>query len=253
MTHEDALRKAMSCLRLAKSSNPAEAALAAAKAQEIIDKFKLDVTGLDYESNDRAHDAEPIQNFSDDPIADGSQNESRWTLMLASTIAKVNGCRVYYSTKMNKGYRVSIVGKATDVSTARYVFSFIKQQVDALCKAAGAGHSGTWKRHYCIGVVDTVRSRLLAQQKETFDAARKEHSVNPLALVRVNNAIAKIERQAEAVQKWMDDQLKLGKGRGCSLNLNAGGNGLEAGRRDGHKVQFTAARAGIGSGVRQLN
>ena len=74
-----------------------------------------------------------------------------------------------------------------------------------------------------------------------------------MALVRVNNAIAKIERQAEAVQKWMDDQLKLGKGRRGRLDAFAGGNGLEAGRRDGHKVQFTSARAGIGSGVRQLN
>jgi len=254
MNHEEALRKAMACLRLSKSANPNEAALAASKAQEIIDKFKLDVTGMDYEAEERLRDAEPIVDFGGDPLDDGTEREKRWALSLASVVARVNQCRVYYAGKFDHGRRISIVGRPSDVQTARYVFAFIKRQVLELAKDACAGHSGTYWRHYCIGVVDTVGQRLRDQQLKTFGEERSRHAANPMALVKVNGAIVKLERKLEAVDKWFDDARKNNRLR----NGHSGGGlsysgGRSEGQRDGHKVRLTQARAGIGIGTKQLN
>jgi hypothetical protein len=61
MTYEEALRKAAACLRLSKSSNQAEAALAAAKAQEIMDKYQISAEVLKLDQPKEAD--EPVMDF----------------------------------------------------------------------------------------------------------------------------------------------------------------------------------------------
>ena len=64
MTLEEAMRKAMACLRLAeRGGTPEESALAAAKAQEIITRYGLDVSSADYEQGQKEKDEEPIKDF----------------------------------------------------------------------------------------------------------------------------------------------------------------------------------------------
>lgn len=65
MTHE-ALAKAAKLLRLAQSSNPHEASLAAAKAQDIMDRFKL--SGADIQL-DGSKPAENVMHCPQDPRA----------------------------------------------------------------------------------------------------------------------------------------------------------------------------------------
>src|SRR5215472_13049576 len=107
MTHEEAIRKAMACLKLAQSSNPNEAALAAAKAQEIIERYKLDVTGLDYDSEQvKKDDSEPVKDFGfSDPLENTDYGSRIWSLRLASVVSRVNQTRIVYNDT-GKGYHI---------------------------------------------------------------------------------------------------------------------------------------------------
>lgn len=254
MTQEDAIRKAMACLRLAKSSNPHEAALAAAKAQEIITAHKLDISGLDYENQQKTEDNEPIMDFSNDPLEVTGDRDRIWSLRLASVIARNNQCRVYYADLSqdgrNKSYRISIVGRPGDVQTVRYVHSYLKSEVMRLINDNTKGNSAGYKQQYGIGVVDAISRKLSSEFASQVAAKRAESAVNPLALVRVNNAVARIEARGSAVEKFMAEKLNLRKGRSGGGATSMNGNAARAaGRRDGANVRFTQARGSVGRGV----
>lgn len=252
MTHEEALRKAMACLRLAKSGNENEAALAAAKAQEIIDRYKLDVTGLDYDQQEQKRDDEPIQDYGhSDQLDETNGWMTRWYLMLASVVARSNQCRVYYGQKQGYGVRIFIVGRPSDVSAVRYLHSLLKSEVTRLASDACKGHSDTYRRQYCLGVVDTINARLHKQHEEMAQSLRREHANNNMALIRVDKALVRMQERDEAVVTWMKSNLRLGNGRSEQTRTYTGGR--EHGQRDGHKVRISSAKGGIGAGVRQLN
>jgi len=255
MNQEDAIRKAMACLRLAKSSNQAEAALAAAKAQEIMERFKLNIDDLDFDANQVKENNEPIKDFNDDPLENTGDADRKWSLRLASTVARNNLCRVYYSNmgsceERNKSYRISIVGRPSDVSTVRYIYSYLKGEVARLMNENCKGNSRSYKVNYCFGVVDAIDAKLHEQKNKTQSEVKAEHANNPLALVRVNNAIARMEKQDAEVAVWMKSNLHLRKSSGSGMPNSATRMTARAhGQRDGKNVRFTSAKAGLGRGV----
>lgn len=252
MTQEDAIRKAMACLRLAKSSNQAEAALAASKAQEIIDRFKLDVNALDYDANVVKESNEPIQDFGGDPLEHADNVTRRWSMYLGSAVARANGCSLLYTDLRNKqGFVLTLVGRPSDVSTVRYIYSYLKSEVLRLKVDNTKGNSAVYKDQYCKGVVDTICQRLRAQRQETQAAVKAENANNPLALVRVNSAIARLEKHDQSIAKFIEDKYKkLGKGRsGGGASSPDAMSARAHGQRDGKNVRFTSAKAGLGRGV----
>jgi hypothetical protein len=140
------------------------------------------------------------------------------------------------------------------VQTVRYLYAYFKSQVLELCDRNTAGNSGTYKNHYRIGVVDAIREKLQAQKQKTYADLRAEHAANSMALVRVNNAIAKQERRLVDVddvikRMFSDGELCSGTNSGYA---NGSTGGREHGQRDGRNVRMTSARAGIGRGVSGL-
>lgn len=243
MTQDEALRKAMACLRLAESSNPNEAALAAAKAQEIIDRYQLDVSSFDYDAQQKKRDDEPIKNFETDPLDDVEGINVKWAGVLALHVAKNNQCRVYLHGKMLK-----IIGRASDVSSVRYMYSFLKEEVKRLRKENAAGHSGPYMNQFAHGVVDTIAAKLKQQREATFNAVKAEQANNNLALVRVNNAVAKIKERMQAVDKYVEENMRFRKVR-ASPGGYAGMGGREHGREEGCKVRLGGAKGAVGRGV----
>lgn len=247
MTQDEALRKAMACLRLAKSSNPNEAALAAAKAQEIIDRYQLDVSSLDYDAQQKKRDDEPIKNFESDPLDDVEGINVKWAGVLAVHVARNNQCRVYLQDGL-RGKVLKIIGRASDVSAVRYMYSFLKEEVKRLRKENAAGHSGPYMNQFAHGVVDTIAAKLKQQREATFNAVKAEQANNNLALVRVNNAVAKIKERMQAVDKFVEENMRFRKSR-ASTSSYAGMGGREHGRKEGHKVRLGGAKGAVGRGV----
>lgn len=229
--------KAVKLLRLATSSNPNEAALAASRAQEIIDRYKLGALSLEY---DNMAPAEPIKDFGFDPLDPESKQHATWRSRLASAIAKNNQCKVYLKHEGSIG----IIGRPTDVSSVRYLFSWMLREVENLTARDCAGCGRTYANNYRIGVVETVSARLAKQHEETQAAVKAEAAAdtsNPLALIRVNSAIAKLEKQLGEVEAWSKSNMKLRSGG--SVRFRSEPSARDAGRRAGHEVRIRPVRA----------
>ena len=241
MIYEQALRKAISCLKLSQSPNKHEAALAAAKAQEIIDRYNLCIDDIQQGNQPKDVD-EAIKDFGwEDPLHEVCQVDTRWTLRLASTVANLNSCRIYYHTKMSGSAVLKVVGRASDVQTVRYIFSWLEKEVRRITRQECKGNSRRYQIDFRTGVVDTISQKLNEQRTSTFSTVQKE-AVNSMALVRIQSSIAKIEARGIAVDEWMKQNLKL---RESSFRHQADISARRHGQIAGEQIRFTKAKASI--------
>lgn len=250
MTHEEAISKAVRLLKLAQSDNPHEAALAAAKAQEIIDRYKLG--GLSAESELPGSAKEPeeeIRDFEQPLDAATGEKLSRWRVTLASTLAKANQSRIYTSHR-GPTPTIQLVGRPSDVETIRYLYQYLVNEIDRLTKVHAKGNGKTWANNFRYGIVDEIGDRFATQRKETIKDLKTEMqgSMTGSAIVRVDNALVKLEKQGEDVEAWMEDNLKLTMRR-SSHRSDYGAR--EAGRQAGKSIQLGGGK-GLTSGARQL-
>lgn len=242
MTHDEAVSKAVRLLRLAQSDNPHEAALAAAKAQEIIDRYKL--TGITEESSIPVVE-EPIRDF-EAPLDGTTGNMARWRVMLASTLAKANQSRVYTWTDA-RGKSIKIVGRPSDAETIRYLYQYLTREIERLASLHAKGNGKTWANNFRLGIVDEIGDRLREQREATVHAVKQE-TANTSALVRVDQALAKMEKQAGAVADWMKENLKLKK---TYSQTRYDDSARMAGRRAGKSINLGSGRA-MTSGAKAL-
>lgn len=249
MTHEEATSKAIRLLKLTQSDNPHEAALAAAKAQEIIDRYKL--TGLSAESDIPGGAREPeeeIRRFEDPLEVGEGKNLSRWRVTLASTLARANQSRIYTS-----GTAIKIVGRPSDAEAIRYLYQYLVNEVERLTRVHAKGNGKTWANNFRLGIVDEIGDRLAAQRKETIHKMKAEAvgtstRQTGMALVRIDNALAKMEKRGEDVQEWVDENMNLRK---TYARVRSDFGAREAGRQAGKSIQLGGGK-GLTSGARQL-
>lgn len=239
MTHAEALSKIAKLLRLATSNNPAESAAAAAKAQEIMERHKLTAGDLSLP----VESAEPIENFAHDPI---DVKADRWRVYLLSAIAKLNQCKLYLS-----GPKLCLIGRATDVGGARYIYSWLVREVERLASRDCRGCGRTYWNNYRLGAVETVTKRLRETAAQTLATVREEVRDDSRALVLVNqNAALMVQRVAE-VEDWTRTHMKLRAGRRSSASFNP--SARSAGQRAGNEVRLGASAGALGSGQFKLN
>jgi uncharacterized protein DUF2786 len=231
----DVLNKVRKLLRLANSPNPNEAALAAAKAQQLIDEHKLSAALLVEETGVDGPD-EPIENFArkDAPL-DTGQKLDRWRIALAGAVSRANACRIY-----SMGGNIEIVGRPSDVETVRYLFGYLKSETNQLVERDGKGCGRTWRNNYRLGVVDTIQRKLWAEREKFKREATAAVSANTAALVRVNAALARIETKSKEVDTWVKANLKLYSNGRSSARYD--GSAREQGRKAGHSIAINRSK-----------
>lgn len=242
MNHEEAIAKAVKFLKLAQSDNPNEAALAASRAQDIIDRFKLSID-MSVDGVEVERPTEAVKTFEASLYADEGKYLKRWKLTLASVVACANGCRVFF-----QGTSVRLVGHPSDAETVRYLFAWLAGEVDRLTERDAKGNGKSWSTNFRLGIVDTLNRRLQQQKAETVANVREEARVasgpNPHALMRVEKSLQRIEREEKEVDAFMEG-LKLRKSNSrTSYNPSA----REAGRRAGESITFNKSRGALGGG-----
>ncbi len=240
MTYEDALRKVMSCLRLAKSSNPAEAALAASRAQEIMDRYQISMEATQAETP-RATPDEPIQNFDRESVIDACQKDKQWVIQLVKVVGEANGCRTYFRDR-NFGSASFLIGRPSDVQTARYLIGLLAEEVRRLGRENTKGYSVKYRRDFKYGVVIAIQNKFREQWNRTKQEVRAEQAANPLALVRVNQALVKMEDRLAAVKRWEEEQMEYKKSRST---YRASESAKEHGFRMGQTIEISRAKAGL--------
>jgi hypothetical protein len=227
MTEANIISKVQKLLRLSTSSNAHEAALAAAKAQELIDQHNLQSALLELESAAPRNglDDEPIEKFEADRALDRPVRLDRWRAYLAQVVGKANGCSIYLS-----GGAIALVGRPSDAETVRYLYAYLAREVERLTTEQGKGCGKTWRNNFRNGVVDTIARKLDEQHAKFEREARASVADNSMALVRVNQALATVEAKRTSVETWVKTNMKLRSTRSSStLDRGARASGRAAG------------------------
>ncbi len=252
MTHEEAVSKVAKLLRLAQSDNPNEAALAAARAQEIMDRYKLEGITADFDAGGKAEPDEPINiNEPLDPV----QN-STWSQRLAVALASANQCRIYIGLAAVNGTfarRPFIVGRPSDVEAVRYLYNWLKAEVNRLAARDGRGFSAIWKNNFRLGAVDTITRKIRESQAAMRQAMKAEavaDTKNPNALMRVETGLARLEKRSADLDKWIAANMHLkGSARGGHGQSDFGAR--HAGQKAGEEIDISR-KTRLGAAKKQL-
>lgn len=218
----DVVDRVRKLLALASSPNVHEAAAAAARAQALVARHRLE--GL------LAAEAEsPITDGSEAPL-ERARKVRKWRVVLASALAEANGCAAYVA-EVPDGQEIRLAGRAPDREAARALWDWLTERIQWSSATEGAGRSRAWHDAFRIGAVDAVAARLAAGEAELRAALPAE------ALVRVEPAVA--ARRA-AVDRFLAERLRLGKGRSIRVEARA----FAAGRAAGAALPLTPGSGG---------
>lgn len=246
MTRDEAIQKAIKLLRLAKSDNPHEAALAAQRAQEIMDRYEVNQFMLD---DDNEEPVEPIKDFSENgEYLDRCKGKqlATWKNYLSAVVANANGCKTFirwewvvYPSALERGKYVAtlhIVGRTSDAQKVRYIYAFLVKEVNRLVERDGKKRGKTWRNNFRLGVVDTIKKALKEGQQHLATELKKENSGNPMALVKLNNALVRLADREKEVAEWMKDNLDMRKGH--QVNYTSDAYARQAGQRAGKEIDL---------------
>jgi hypothetical protein len=235
----EVLERIKKLLRLA-GNNPSqhEAELAAAKAQELMDRYKIE--SAEVESHGEAKAGESVEGYmAHDPI-DSTGRFSSWRQRLIMVIANCNACvqiiHTVWTTK-GKAKQYRLIGTRTNVEYCRWLYQWVAPQIERLA-GEHKGQGKSWINNFKLGVVDGVGRRLQEQRAESKRAAQGTVSTVALAV---------FDRELTAVKAYYDS-VKAG-----FSNYNAGrsrwnGDARQAGAEAAQRVGLNRP---LNSGVSQ--
>jgi hypothetical protein len=153
-------------LALSSSQNPHEAALAAAKAQELLFRHNLSLSMVEA----------ALEGGSSAYVSDrfDSGGWMHWRLRLLSAVARNNFCRgvSYQGTR-----DVGIVGEPHNVTVVKHLYAFLVREVLRLADLGVKEQHGldeeesrAWKRSFYLGAVRTIAQRLATQRQRDISA-----------------------------------------------------------------------------------
>ncbi|MEZ4238051.1 MAG: DUF2786 domain-containing protein [Myxococcota bacterium] len=212
----DVLDRVKKLLALAGSPNVHEAALAAARAQALITRHRLE-DALRAEAEAEA-EAAAVSDGADVPL-EAARKLRKWRLVLATALAEHNGC-VAYTVDLGHEQQIRLAGHDADREAVRVLWDWLVERVQwaSATAASERPRSRAWHDAFRIGAVEAVIERLRAGPEADLDAA---------ALVVAERALA---RRAEAVERFVAERLGLKPGRGIRIDRRAYAAGRRAGQ-----------------------
>ena len=154
-------------LRLSKSSNPHEAALAAEKAQELMFAYGLSLAQVEAAVEDGPR-------FTLDQIGlGGSIGSISWKRSLFVMVARACFCQALWYPGTAIGMAV---GRRHNVMLVEHLYEYLQRQIQRMAEAdwkriRSPRFSGTtWKLNFCHGAVDIVAYRLMMKRQSLEDS-----------------------------------------------------------------------------------
>lgn len=266
MSEEKIIDKIRKLMTLANSANEHEAALAAARATELMLKHEIEEAQLAVTEG-----AEVIEEVESQSI-DETGSIVPWKGNLCAGLAQSMGCEFYYgSARGGAGHKrhrtYLIIGQEAKRAMIKYMYKYLcaelirladlafrkavlKQRADYISEVKEYKASGldagpapkplsarSWKNGFRLGAATTIWNRLNKQRKETHQEAQEAGQTTALVVVAKN---------ADAVQLWMKKNVKLsGKGRAGTTSSSSG---YGAGREAGKSVGLGGGEKALGQG-----
>ncbi len=211
MTREQAIEKVKKLLSLATSNNPHEAALAARRAQEILIRYELTASMLDVD-DESAVTSTAVDGVGLD-TCDGPR-VSTWRSYLSATVANANGCRTFvrlewHYPSVTQTATIHIVGRPQDADKVRYLYVWVAREINRLLKKYGHRKGKTWRNNFRIGVIDAVKKKLNNTQRRVVEKMRQKHQDNPLALIKLDHAVARLDQRLSDADAYIAEHLDL--------------------------------------------
>lgn len=265
-TYEQALRQVAKLLKLAEHANtsPEEAGNAAAKAQALMTRFKIEwmvaTSAVNIEEPE-----EDVVNFADRGASledEGAAKIARWKGSLAVSVATANQCKAWYCTKLSTSFSngrptttkkatLELIGRPSDADAVRYLYQYLAREVERLTAIHGKGCGATWRNNFRMGVVETIAQKLGEEAKATRAALRTEAATGTtMALVLVDKALAKLDQRAIAVETYGKEKLKLRARSGGQTQYDH--NARSQGREAGKSIKINSAKGGLTGGHKAL-
>jgi hypothetical protein len=204
-------------LALGGSPNEAEAAVAMAKAHDLLTKYNLSIDEVTMEK------AEVVEM---DYMEGGRAR--KWKLILIQAICKYNYCYSYRSIRKTWGtvnrsseFTLNIVGKEHNMAATKIMVDYILDAVNSLAlKQRGSGKSEI--ESYKIGLADILMTRLrdLSIQEQSMNCNCKDLVIVEDAAIK--NFLSNKNIKSRNVGLRVKDQVSYDKGRydGSKINLN---------------------------------
>lgn len=233
MTYEEALRKAAACLKLAadRRGSPEECALAASKAQEIMDRYEI--------SHDAASSYGSAPEERDTTILDPGEHatqvnssQAKWVGYLVDIIGRHNGCESYwvYAGRASKAF--CFVGRRRDIDTSKYLLGLLEREVYRISGQECVNQTGGYRCSFRFGIVDAIKFKLHEQKQETNRSLKIEASAqSSTALIRIEAAIQRADSRLSLVVKWLKENKDLKEGRRVRVDGSARAKGFQAGQQ----------------------
>lgn len=242
MTRDEAIQKAIKLLRLSQSDNPNEAALAAQRAQEILIRYDIDKAMLEDPEKPSPETKEPIVDFGDEHnFLDKMKCLVSWKARLAEQIASANGCQLYFKKRYMSNYderrtqTLCLIGRKTDVQFVTWLYQHCSQEIERFTRLNMGGSGKYEANQFRHGMVDTIGQRVWDARREIINKMREEYQSNSLALVRLDNALVKLQQNNRELQQWVTQNRKF---RSQTIPKGRSGMARNMGREAGHRVSL---------------
>jgi len=222
-------------LRLAESSNPHEAATAAATAQALMDRHRVEAAALD-DSVDPG-----IVDHRDAPL-ESSKRLRPWKIELAAVLARSNDCRIYVLEGRATDDLV-LVGRPEDAEFVRLLYVDMVKRVEALTRRHGAGRDRAFCNGFRLGVVTTLEERLRTLEVALGRGDLPDLDADdgpPLGAEATALARVRLDERRDAVDRFLEQKLNLRAGKSKSLRADA--EGYASGRLVGTGLALDRAR-----------
>lgn len=239
MSLDTILRKVRALRDLAaRSTSLAEAQTAAAQADAILQKHRLCEADVEA-STGAAHES-----ICEDetPLWSGGARIDKVAARLAAVLGEHYGCAVYSNRSYRLGATIAVdlrvAGRPGDVEIVRYMFAWLRVEIDRLAK--GRAERNSFRQGAVTGI-----SLVLARSAK---AAQAEHT----AMGGTARAGMVVASRHEAAKQWLSTAHgKMGKAReasGANLDREAFADGVRAGASLHIGAALPPGRRALGTG-----
>lgn len=222
--------KAESCKAM---GSEAEAASFAGAVQKMLNKYKLEMSDIEFTAFEKA---EPIERERVE--SEGKRHRVLWAESLADVIARAHFCRMLV---LERSDTIILVGRKTDRTVAAYVIQtlhrFASEQSDKEARAfrkqqrAKFGETSWDAKNFRAAWLTSFVDRIAERYREEERQREAEAKTTGTSLVRLTNADAQ-------VRQFMHDVVKPRAARALRSRSSANSAGHEAGRAAGSRVNI---------------
>ncbi len=226
--HEIAV-KVEALLRLATSSNPHEAGLAAEKAREILEKYNITLTDIEIETAEMMEETIKVAHRGRVDV-----NYTKVPLWIRRLLAVVG---TYFHVKPLNGQHgnLHILGAKQDVDVAVYVFSYLVREIERITDAYIKEYSGSslsqqksLRASYTEGAVAGV-SEVIKHEEASKEVARSASGTELVVLKHaaldkfVKEKYPRLHKNySKSTVEFSSDAYSKGKEDGQNISIRRG-------------------------------